>query len=582
MKFEMKSTVKVEGHGTNNINSICREESIPKLIEWVGNYGCQICDSVKIVVGPHGGHKFVATKFLPADTDILHIPAGFDITLNTLRKDIDIFKQRHSSEWAELKQSLKSFKSSFKWSENNFNRFEIFSKSAEFAVCIIAILKTMKETEFEQLPLSIRNVEYYWLSLPLHMECVLYDWTKSDIDVLSGSSCHATFVDAKRFGKELFDQVIRPFMLAYKHAFESDSCLPDLETFVKVCSIIGARPLFDAVTSEYTTDSPLSEQASTKPTAFPPPALRPVIDLVNCTCNDRLANCSFRTYLIDPSQAAVGHVKLNLVSCCRDVCAGEELLIMSPHCKPALDNSGGPSASDAAPPPPSSVSYGSLGLGIGQQLMVYGSLPLDTDLIVNNVSTSVFLSMADFFELESLHLHKNAQHITREKKEFILSTTVMGAPAAGTASTAAVPKSRATKATTATSAFASSSSSVAQQRGDRLVCPVFVPPVLRISEGMLRDDPNVLRVVNNVFLLLLADDNVSRQFMKQCQQVIQAHSSSEGIVNLSCDIADNLCFKMSDRQHVFALFRGLVEANIGKPCISSLKSSVERVIAGIA
>jgi hypothetical protein len=341
-----------------------RSLSISKLTEMASDCGFLSKNSVKFVVYEDGSVKCKAQQFIPANKHLLHVPFKLDLSFLSLK--CEVIPDKHWKGWADLKAKVKSFENDFAWNPRNCDQKDYFSKNIMIAVCIMGALKKINDMGDDRSNMShlLKSFDLYWRALPRHIGSVLFDWTEDELNILKSSSFYNCLSDAKRFGKEIFHQVLIPFTHQYPEKFGEDI---DFGFFMKICTIVSTRSFGTG-------------QKHRK-------SLLPIIDLVNGKPNEQ-HNCTLENCAI---QVEVNGEFINfhaLESSC-DINAGDEIYLEYAQ------------------------------VGNSDYLMAYNHIPLDPEVIMNNQRTDVFLDLAEFLDMELLRMHPNTPYLRAMKKNHI-------------------------------------------------------------------------------------------------------------------------------------------------------------------
>jgi hypothetical protein len=366
----------ISNHDHASSTALNRKTSVEKLISWGGMNGVLSRDSAEFFVSENGRIKCVANRFIPANKHILHVPYGYDLSFATLKTEIH--PDKNWIGWTDLKAHIKTFEEAFIWNPYHYEQKDYFSKNLLLAVCIIGVLNKLKteekssnhsvahnHTDSGKSSLTMEMFLLYWNALPKDIGNVLFNWTPIELMCLQGSSFGNCLPDARRFGEEIYLNVLLPFLQFYPDLFGATTI--SLEEYLKINSIILTRS-FGTGKKEKS-------------------ALLPIIDLINGKPNDlhnaTLENCAIQ------KEINGDFIKFHVVETCCDIHAGEEIFLEYAQ------------------------------VGNGDYLMTYNHLPLDPEVIMNNQKTDIFIDFSEYFEGELLRMHPSNPTIRTMKRQHI-------------------------------------------------------------------------------------------------------------------------------------------------------------------
>lgn len=341
-----------------------RHQAIEKLIQWGKTCGIMSRDSISFHIDEEGHVRCVATRFIPARKHILHVPFVFDLSFSTLKTLVHPDKAWVG--WTELKTKIKRFEESFRWNPFNYDHKDYFSNNVLLAVSMLGLLnKVDKEPSGSvQANFIMQTFQLYWKAVRQDVGNVLFDWTPAEMACLSGSSFHDCLADARRFGEELYEQVVQPFTSHHTDLFGDGI---SLSLYLKINSII--------LTQSF--GSGKKKKSS----------LLPIIDLVNGKPND-MHNCTLENCAIQ-KEVNGEFIKFHVLETVCDIYAGEEIILEYAQ------------------------------VGNGEYLLNYNHIPLDPEVIMNNQKTEIYLDLSEFLEMELLRMHPNTPAIRKMKRDHV-------------------------------------------------------------------------------------------------------------------------------------------------------------------
>jgi hypothetical protein len=350
-----------------NTEAMRRFECVSNLTQWASNSGFLSRENVKFVIGEDGLVKCKATRFIPAGKHIMHVPFKLDLSFPALKNEI--VGSNNWQGWIDLKTRVRMFAKAFRWHPYNFDQKDNFSKNLLLVMTIIGVLKKLNTSpNLENESHILKTFSHYWHSLPASVGSVLLDWTEADLAVLQGSSFFNCLPDAKRFGVELFQLVVVPFIAQYPDIFGETI---DFETFMRINCVVCSRSF-----------STTSKQAK-----FFDCKLIPIIDLLNGKTNEQ-HNCSLENCAIQ-KEINGEFIKFHALDSVCDINAGDEIFLEYAQ------------------------------VGNGRYLLSYDVIPLDPSVIMNNQKTDIFLDFGEFLDTELLRMHANAPTVRKMKKTHI-------------------------------------------------------------------------------------------------------------------------------------------------------------------
>ena len=353
-----------------NVEGQRRLECVENLTQWGNVCGFRSRESVKFIIGEDGLVRCKATHFIPAGKHLMHVPFSLDLSFAALKSEITVSNGWHG--WRDLKARVKMFAKAFRWHPYNADQKDNFSKNLLLVMTIIAILKKLNTNSALPVPVEeshiLKTFSLYWHSLPARVGSILLDWTEAELTVVQNSSFFNCLSDAKRFGVELFQLVVVPFIAQYPELFGETI---DFETFMRINCMVCSR----------------SFNASPNKSRFFDCKLIPIIDLLNGKTNDQhncvLENCAIQKDINGD------FIKFHALESIIDINAGDEIFLEYPQ------------------------------VGNGQFLLSYDVIPLDPGVIMNNQKTDVFIDFGEFLDAELLRMHAAAPHVRKMKKEHI-------------------------------------------------------------------------------------------------------------------------------------------------------------------
>ena len=321
---------------------------------------CGLCSRfVKLVVCPNGRTKMVARRYIHSNTEIIIFPHSLDLTYSALKAEV--FPEKWPG-FIELASMIDTFKQSYAWSDNNITRKDCFGDILVFVACIYGVRRKLQTSPKEPTPL-LHTFALYWLAMPPFHGTVLHGWSEEEMALLKETVIYKDLSDSRCYGVSIFEGVFLPFISRYP-AYFGDSPV-NLSDFMLVCAVVMSLNSFG------------SDEEDIK--------LLPVIDLINRKPNN-MHNCSLQGICID------GHVMRTIATKC-PIVAGEELFLEYAH----ISNS--------------------------EFLMNKHYIPLDKDVIMNNIKTVITFNMAKYFNLILKKIHPDAPALRDAKKSHIFSTT---------------------------------------------------------------------------------------------------------------------------------------------------------------
>lgn len=385
---------------TNTKPALQRLESIKKLCDYIGNNGLKSSDAIKFIILPNGNVKCLAKIFIPARTHLIHLPAALDMKPSSLMKEI-ITSSSIRIETKELNDSADKFERDFNWTNDEGVQKDFFSRNVEFIMCILCMMKIVKDRTDDTITNTttttgsigstgasssttnssansnnsnsssngtysnssgvtglMKVFKLYWKTIPEKMNTVLYDWADEELIHLKASSLRACIPDMKRFGKEIYQQVVKPFTDKYSSIFGNNLTF---KQFIQISGVIWSR-------------------------SFGESGLLPVIDLINGITNSR-HNCELEGIII-PSSRGEYH-PTHVVESTTDINAGDEILLEYAQC------------------------------GNGDYLLAYNHIPMDRGVVLDNEKTDITLFMAKFFNAQLMLLHRNSPGLRKKKMKFM-------------------------------------------------------------------------------------------------------------------------------------------------------------------
>lgn len=344
-----------------------RMECVTNLTDWASNCGFISRDTVKFVVAEDGLVRCKATRFIPAGKHIMHVPFKLDLSYTALKNEV--IANNAWQGWMDLKARVKMFAKAFRWHPYNADQKDNFSKNLLLVMTIIGVLKKLNSSpNLDQESHILKTFSHYWHSLPASVGSVLLDWTETELAVLQGTSFFNCLPDAKRFGVELFQLVVVPFIAQYPEIFGETI---DFETFMRINCVVCSR--------SFSTTSNKAKFFDCK--------LIPIIDLLNGKTNDQ-HNCSLENCAIQ-KEVDGEFIKFHALDSVCDINAGDEIFLEYAQ------------------------------VGNGRYLLSYDIIPLDPGVIMNNQKTDVFLDFGEFLDTELLRMHPNAPTVRKMKKSHI-------------------------------------------------------------------------------------------------------------------------------------------------------------------
>lgn len=350
-----------------NTEAMRRFECVSNLTQWASNSGFLSRENVKFVIGEDGLVRCKATRFIPAGKHIMHVPFKLDLSFPALKNEI--VPSNNWQGWIDLKTRVRMFAKAFRWHPYNFDQKDNFSKNLLLVMTIIGVLKKLNTSpDLEKESHILKTFSHYWHSLPASVGSVLLDWTEEELRVLQGSSFFNCLPDAKRFGVELFQLVVVPFIAQYPEIFGETI---DFETFMRINCVVCSRSF-----------STTSKQAK-----FFDCKLIPIIDLLNGKTNEQ-HNCSLENCAIQ-KEINGEFIKFHALDSVCDINAGDEIFLEYAQ------------------------------VGNGRYLLSYDVIPLDPSVIMNNQKTDIFLDFGEFLDFELLRMHPSAPTVRKMKKTHI-------------------------------------------------------------------------------------------------------------------------------------------------------------------
>lgn len=350
-----------------NVEAQRRVECVTNLTDWASDCGFLSRDTVKFVVGEDGLVRCKATRFIPAGKHIMHVPFKLDLSYTALKNEV--ITNNTWQGWMDLKARVKMFAKAFRWHPYNADQKDNFSKNLLLVMTIIGVLKKLNSSpNLDKESHILKTFSHYWHSLPASVGSVLLDWTEAELAVLQGSSFFHCLPDAKRFGVELFQLVVVPFIAQYPEIFGETI---DFETFMRINCVVCSR--------SFSTTSNKAKFFDCK--------LIPIIDLLNGKTNDQ-HNCSLENCAIQ-KEINGEFIKFHALDSVCDINAGDEIFLEYAQ------------------------------VGNGRYLLSYDIIPLDPGVIMNNQKTDVFLDFGEFLDTELLRMHPNAPTVRKMKKSHI-------------------------------------------------------------------------------------------------------------------------------------------------------------------
>ena len=350
-----------------NIEAMRRYECVKNLTRWASNNGFLTRDSVKFVIGEDGLVRCKATRFIPAGKHIMHVPFKLDLSFPALKNEIVLSNTWQG--WIDLKTRVRMFAKAFRWSPYNYDQKDNFSKNLLLVMTIIGILKKLNNSpNLEKESNILKTFSHYWHSLPSSVGSVLLDWNENELKILQNSSFFYCLSDAKRFGIELFQLVVVPFIAQYPDIFGETI---DYETFMRINCVVCSR----------------SFSTTTNKNKFFDCKLIPIIDLLNGKTNEQ-HNCSLENCSIQ-KEINGEFIKFHALDSICDIYAGDEIFLEYAQ------------------------------VGNGRYLLSYDIIPLDPNVIMNNLKTDIFLDFNEFLNIELLRMHPNIPTIRKMKKTHI-------------------------------------------------------------------------------------------------------------------------------------------------------------------
>lgn len=350
-----------------NTEAMRRFECVSNLTQWASGSGFLSRDTVKFVIGEDGLVRCKAMRFIPAGKHIMHVPFKLDLSFPALKNEI--VSTNNWQGWIDLKTRVRMFAKAFRWHPYNFDQKDNFSKNLLLVMTIIGVLKKLNTSpNLENESHILKTFSHYWHSLPASVGSVLLDWTEAELAVLQNSSFFNCLPDAKRFGVELFQLVVVPFIAQYPDIFGETI---DFETFMRINCVVCSRSF-----------STTSKQAK-----FFDCKLIPIIDLLNGKTNEQ-HNCSLENCAIQ-KEINGEFIKFHALDSVCDINAGDEIFLEYAQ------------------------------VGNGRYLLSYDVIPLDPSVIMNNQKTDIFLDFGEFLDTELLRMHPNAPTVRKMKKTHI-------------------------------------------------------------------------------------------------------------------------------------------------------------------
>lgn len=352
--------------------AVKRLQYVDKLIEWLMELGFTSKD-VKLVVGKSGDVKCLAKRYIPTDTNIFLSSTSFRLTFATLRHEVLSSKQNTTLNHFVMK--IKAYECNFKWNQNNYLRKVqftdiYFSDMLPFVICIFASLKKIErivginDSNIESLSPVLKTFHMFWNALPSDINNVLYGWNDEENEYLKNTSLYKCLEDSRRYGHEVFEDLLKPFILTNKDIFGEE--MLEFQDFIRICSIVISRTFGENENQEFI----------------------PIIDLVNGKPSNK-HNC-----VLD--RICLHGVITRTIRTVAPIYAGEEIFLEYPQ----YSNS--------------------------HYLLVYNCLPFDRDVIMNNILTEISFDMINFFDSMLVHIHPNSEKIRDAKKAYI--SEIMGVP----------------------------------------------------------------------------------------------------------------------------------------------------------
>ncbi|RYH17662.1 zinc finger MYND domain-containing protein [archaeon] len=342
-----------------------RAAALQRLIDWAIPLGFKSREGVKLVVEDSGQIKCIATKFIPASKHLMHVPFQLDLTASSLKPEI--VDDKNWVGWTEIKDKVRDFESSFQWKPITYDQKDIFTPKVTLALCILGILRKIeKETDITQHSASVQGFYYYWNALPSDIGHVTLNWTANDLACLQGSSFANCLPDMRRYGEELFKQVISPFCAKYPQYFGNNV---QMDYYFYINMMIISR--------SFCAGTGTKEKSK----------LIPIVDLINGKPSD-LHNATKENCAIQ-KEVNGQYIKYHSIEAAVDIYAGDEVFL----------------------------EYASV--GNAEFLVIYNTLPSDPELIMNNPKTEIYLDLEEFFETELLRMHPTVPAVRKVKREHV-------------------------------------------------------------------------------------------------------------------------------------------------------------------
>jgi hypothetical protein len=353
---------------SDNVEAQRRFDCVTNLTNWAAMCGFLSRDTVKFVVGDDGFVRCRATRFIPAGKHIMHVPFRMDLSFTALKHEI-VQEPGSWHGWTDLKSRVKNFECAFHWHPYNSDQKDNFSKNLLMVMTIIGVLKKLNSSpDLEKESEILKTFSHYWHSLPSSVGSVLLDWTEAELEMLKDTSFFNCLPDAKRFGVEMFQLVVVPFIAQYPDKFGETI---DFETFMRINCVVCSR----------------SFSITSNKAKFFDCKLIPIVDLVNGKTNEQ-HNCSLENCAIQKDVNGE-FVRIHALDSVCDINAGDEIFLEYAQ------------------------------VGNGRYLLSYDIIPLDPDIIMNNQKTDVFLDFGEFLDTELLRMHPNVPAARRMKKSHI-------------------------------------------------------------------------------------------------------------------------------------------------------------------